>query len=337
MARKAFTLIELIIIVAILVITASAVLSTQTSFLVDTYLNTKTDEFIQNLKLSQSRAKSRFHNDSWSIYLDTPNNQFTLFKGSDYGTRDNAFDILTSLPDSLSISDISLTGGGSTITFDQASGYTSTDGTITFSNNQNNSSVITINNRGLIALNQTSGPTAITIFNETFPNTDTAWNGSIDTAQDQPSWQVIQGNGDNNDIQITTEAVGTSPSAGGHLTFEDADEGFQTPEQFDLVYHTIDLSGYNTVTLKYYWQSDDLDLGEGLRVAYSTDTTNGIDGTWVQLAEYLDPTDDLWSQASFSIPDAAALNTFTLRFSSKQDLTNEHLYIDDITLTGISN
>jgi hypothetical protein len=177
-----------------------------------------------------------------------------------------------------------------------------------------------------------------TIFHETFPNADGAWNGSGDTAQDEPGWVTYQGNGDPNDVQVSDEDVGASPSGGTHLTFEDADEGFGVPEQYDIAYVPINLEGFQNVIISYYWQSDDVDADEGLRVMYSTDTTNGIDGTWNLIAEYLNPaTDDVWTQEVFNLPNINAVSTFVLRFSSNSSVPNEHMYVDDVMLTGISN
>jgi len=184
----------------------------------------------------------------------------------------------------------------------------------------------------------TSAAGPVTIFHETFPNSDRRWNGSSDTAQDESGWIVYQGNGDINDVQVSNEDSGSSPSGGTHLTFEDCDQGWGSPESYDNVYVGIDLSGHNTVNLEYYWQSDDVDNNEGMRAAYSTDSTNGIDGSWTQLVEYSNPSpDDTWTQATFSIPDVSAVANFKLRFTSKSSRANEHMYVDDAKLTGIAN
>ena len=173
-----------------------------------------------------------------------------------------------------------------------------------------------------------------TIFNETFPSSDGAWNGSSDTAQDEPSWVVYQGSSDSNDVQVSNEDSGSSPSGGSHLTFEEANDGFQVPEQYDIAYVPINLEGYTNVTVSYYWQSDDVDANEGLRVAYSTDTTDGRDGIWTPIAQYINPTDNTWTQESFNLPDGDAVATFVLRFSSLSNGGNEHMYVDDILVTG---
>ncbi len=180
-------------------------------------------------------------------------------------------------------------------------------------------------------------PQRVTFFYETFPVADAAWNGSSDTAEDMSGWVTYQGAGDANDVQVSNEDVGASPSGGNHLTFEDADEGFQTPEQYDIAYVPVNLSSFTNVQLSYYWQTDDIDADEGLRVAYSTNTTNGINGTWTQIAQILDPTDDVWVEATYDIPAGAAVSTFVLRFSSNSSAAFKHVYVDDIKFIGVSS
>lgn len=98
----------------------------------------------------------------------------------------------------------------------------------------------------------------------------------------------------------------------------------------------IDLSGYSDVVIEYYWQSDDVDWGEGGRVAYSTDSTNGVNGTWIRIAEYINPMDDVWTKESYDLPDSACVANFKLRFSAKMSRTDEHMYFDDILITGVT-
>lgn len=182
----------------------------------------------------------------------------------------------------------------------------------------------------------TTTPPPIIIFDETFPNTDAAWNGSGDTAQDESVWGVRQGSGDPNDILISNSAVGLSPSGGTHLTFNDCDNGWGVPQLFDHTYISINLSGYQDVVIDYYWQSDDVDGSEGLLVEYSTNSTDGSNGTWTQIAIYNNPaTDDVWTHEVFNLPNIDAVSTFMIRFSSKSNANNENMYVDDITFTGV--
>ncbi|MBI4645131.1 MAG: hypothetical protein HY738_00705 [Bacteroidia bacterium] len=128
-----------------------------------------------------------------------------------------------------------------------------------------------------------------TIALETFPATASPWTG---TGQNL-SWTVVSCT----DIRVAsgTVAVGSAISGDPILTFKLATNGFLTPESAELCYTTLDLSAYSStgVKISYYWQTDDVDVGEGLRCAYSTNSTNGVDGTWTLLAEHLDPVDDV--------------------------------------------
>lgn len=194
--------------------------------------------------------------------------------------------------------------------------------------------------RRLVAMRYgTTLPSRELIFSENFPNADGAWDGdgNGDTAQDELGWYTIQGDGDPNDVQVNDEDMGSpTPSGGNHLTFEDCDHGFHSPEDYDLAYVGIDLSGYSDVVIEYYWQSDDVDWGEGGRVAYSTDSTNGVNGTWIRIAEYINPMDDVWTKESYDLPDSACVANFKLRFSAKMSRTDEHMYFDDILITGVT-
>ena len=175
-------------------------------------------------------------------------------------------------------------------------------------------------------------PSTVTIFHETFPNADGAWDGS---SQDESGWVTIQGDGDPDDIQVSDEDKGgSSPSGGNHLTFEDCDHGFHTPEDYDIAYVSINLSGYNGVEISYYRQSDDVDSDEGLRVAYSTDSTDGKNGTWTLMDEYINEADDVWLKDTYPLPDANCTANFKLRFSAKMGSPNEHMYVDDVMVTG---
>jgi len=175
------------------------------------------------------------------------------------------------------------------------------------------------------------------IFYEIFPSADYSWQGSGDTSQSEDGWVTEQGSADWDDIQISNEDVsaGTPPPSGGnHLNFEDCDDGFYWTEIYDLAYVPVDLSAYEDVILKYYWQSDDVDSGEGLRVAYSIDSTDGMDGTWYLLDEHINPTDDRWHKETIDIPNSATVSNFMLRFSSLSNLTSEHIFVDDVELRG---
>jgi len=186
---------------------------------------------------------------------------------------------------------------------------------------------------GNASASSASNGDATFLFFETFPNADSAWNGSADTTQEEAGWVTIQDTTtpDTNDVQVSDEDLGEpSPSGGNHLTFEDCDVGWGSPTDQDLAYVSIDLTSYTDLAISYYWQSDNVDAGEGLRVAHSTDSTDGKDGIWTQIAEYLDPTDDVWTKDTYDLPNEAAVANFKLRFSSRSNWWWEHMFVDDV-------
>jgi len=176
---------------------------------------------------------------------------------------------------------------------------------------------------------------ATTIFSETFPNADNPWDGSADTAQDEPGWLVAQGNGDTDDVRVSNVDVasGTQPPSGGnHLTFNDCDQGAAPPNAYDWAWVPIDLSAYSNCVLTYYWQDDDCDPSEGGRVDYSTDAVNGNSGTWTNIYTHINQDENDWYMETFNIPDVDAVATFSLRFSARCSSTQENFMFDDITI-----
>ncbi|MBU4255729.1 MAG: integrin alpha, partial [Candidatus Thermoplasmatota archaeon] len=173
----------------------------------------------------------------------------------------------------------------------------------------------------------------MTLFYETFPTASAAWDG---TGQDNPGWTVIQGSADADDIQVTDNAVitsGDTPSGLNYLEFFDCDDAFGSG--YDLAWVGIDLSGYTGVVISYYWQLDDTDAGEGVMAEYSTDSTNGVDGTWPDIASHLGTTPhDVWTQQTFNLDDAACVANFKLRFSGYMGATTEQAWIDDVKING---
>lgn len=148
--KKGFTLIELMMVSTYMIIIVSAVFSFQQGLLQGTNLRTKTNEIIQTLRLNQAKAISSDQDSQWGVYFDTDN--FIAFKGENYATRDPSFDEIIELPNTLSISNISLNGGVSNVTFEKVNGNTDNYGSIQISDN-NRSKSVSINPRGVIEQN----------------------------------------------------------------------------------------------------------------------------------------------------------------------------------------
>jgi len=145
---RGFTLIELLIVIGILAIVAVFSLPFLQTFQVSSDLNTYVNTVQKTLRRAHLQSIAGQNNDSWGVYFDTPAKKFILFKGSDYSTREQDYDIETEYPEIFSIA----TDFGNEIYFTQYSGQPSLVGTVILSGPNNKSESISINDIGLIQI-----------------------------------------------------------------------------------------------------------------------------------------------------------------------------------------
>ncbi|TSC75842.1 MAG: Uncharacterized protein G01um101430_12 [Parcubacteria group bacterium Gr01-1014_30] len=156
-----FTLTELLVVIGVLLIltgiSASAILVLQR----ESDLNRSADEVINALRLAQNRTLASEGADQWGVYFDNTGitHQYTLFKGSDYVSRDTSFDTTNKLASSVEIFDINL-GGGSEIVFERITGLASQFGSISLRLKSDTSRVreIFIQESGRVTLDQETSP-----------------------------------------------------------------------------------------------------------------------------------------------------------------------------------
>jgi prepilin-type N-terminal cleavage/methylation domain-containing protein len=153
--KKGFTLIELVVVIAIIVIIVSAGFTIRVGVLPDAILSTQTRQVLEGLKLAQIKSISRYKNSEWGVYfLDNTGSpdQWIIFKGSTYTSRDTAYDQITTLPSSLSFTSISF-NGTSELKFAQITGTPSTSGSLTLTSTENEAQTITVSARGVVDVN----------------------------------------------------------------------------------------------------------------------------------------------------------------------------------------
>lgn len=150
--KNGFTIIELLIVIGLLVIIFSTVFAIQGRFLVNTYLDTNTEQIVQQLRLAQMRSITKFEDSEWGVYF--AEDKFVLFKGADYESRDQSYDIVTNLPSSLILSSFDFNGDTDYIVFDKVSGETQNHGSLQIFDNQEGVNTILINKKGLTGVNE---------------------------------------------------------------------------------------------------------------------------------------------------------------------------------------
>ena len=142
MKKKGFTLIELILIVAVMSIVAAMTPTFYSRFLLQNSVANVKDQIAGSLRKAQIQSMTSKNADSWSVNYSS--NTITLYKGNNFGVRDPSFDETFAVNPSVSVS------GLTDLSFERVTGLpTPTSATITI-NSGNNSDTITVNSQGVV-------------------------------------------------------------------------------------------------------------------------------------------------------------------------------------------
>jgi len=118
--KGGFVLTELLVIIGILVILATLVNLSFSSFQKESALKNSTEEVISSLRLAQNKTLASEETSQWGVYFSTSTNQYVLFRGSEYAVRNPSFDEIKNLPGTVEIQEINTTG--SEVVFSRISG-----------------------------------------------------------------------------------------------------------------------------------------------------------------------------------------------------------------------
>jgi len=151
---KGFTLVETLVILGILIIITATALPAYRRFLKETDLTNSLEEIINTLKLAQSKTLASEEDSSWGVYFSTTSTPhgYTLFKGTDYASRDVSSDKEYNIPSLVEIYEINLAGANQEIVFDRLTGTTEQYGQISLRLKENvlETKIIIIENSGQI-------------------------------------------------------------------------------------------------------------------------------------------------------------------------------------------
>jgi len=123
------TLTESIITIGILVILITISIPVFRLFQRNSDLNNSTEEVINTLRLAQNKTLASEGASQYGVDFDDTSSphRYTLFKGSDYASRDVSLDEIYRIPETVEIYEIDL-GGGNEVIFDRITGMTSQSG-----------------------------------------------------------------------------------------------------------------------------------------------------------------------------------------------------------------
>lgn len=127
----AFTLVELVIVAAIIAILAAVTTPAFRYFQQKSDLNNSAQDLISALRLAQNKTAASQGQSQWGVYFSTSTspNQYTLFKGANYASRDTQFDEPRKLAAAVEIYQIDL-GGLSEVVFNKITGAAVSPGSL---------------------------------------------------------------------------------------------------------------------------------------------------------------------------------------------------------------
>ena len=142
--NSGMTLIELLLVIAIIAVLGVSTMSIGQKFLVDNYLQNKTNELVATLRTAQLNAMSGKENSQWGVTVT--NGQIILFKGSSYAGRDTDFDTSFKIPASIGITN-------DEIVFALVTGEPNKTANYNLSTNSGSGQTVSINQLGIIDVN----------------------------------------------------------------------------------------------------------------------------------------------------------------------------------------
>ncbi len=101
--EKGFTLIEVLLVVGVLAILLTLAIPVTIDFYKSQQLDTHTQGIIQTLRRAQLKAMSIEEDSSFGVFLT--NDNYILFRGNSFATRDAAFDEIFDLPVVITVQD----------------------------------------------------------------------------------------------------------------------------------------------------------------------------------------------------------------------------------------
>jgi len=155
---KAFTFIETLIVIGIIVLITGLTIPTFRYFQSDSVLNNNAQEIVSALRLAQSKTIASEFEDNWGIYFNP--DSYVLFKGVSFIDREPAYDKTYKLSKRAEIYEINLSLGGSEIVFERISGVVLNYGNISLrlKAEQDKTKQVYISNAGQVQLSEITVP-----------------------------------------------------------------------------------------------------------------------------------------------------------------------------------
>jgi len=139
----AFTLIEIVLVIALLVLILAFAAPIGWSFVAQNDLDVSVSVAAQNLRRAQALTAAGYGGSGWGVELQS--GQVILFQGSSFAGRNPDFDEVYNFPESLNV------GGAGEVDFQPLTGLPALPALLTFSNSESQTANITVNDIGMVS------------------------------------------------------------------------------------------------------------------------------------------------------------------------------------------
>lgn len=147
-SQKGFTVVEILLVVSISVILLAASGPALQTYLGKRSIDTWTLSLQDALRRARAQSVAGLNGTAYGVHVEADN--FVLFSGTTYAV-DPENEVAT-LPGTITLSNISLNGGGADIVFNRNTGETNQNGTVTVSYQSGGTKTVSINELGLVEL-----------------------------------------------------------------------------------------------------------------------------------------------------------------------------------------
>jgi prepilin-type N-terminal cleavage/methylation domain-containing protein len=142
MSQHGFTLVELLLSVAILTLLTGLSLPVYETFVRRNDLDLTTQSVVSSIRRAETYARANSGDSTWGV--EFLSSGVTLFKGASYATRDTTWDETISLPNTVTLS------GTSEIVFGKLSAAPNAVVSVTLSSTTNDARTVTVNGEGMV-------------------------------------------------------------------------------------------------------------------------------------------------------------------------------------------
>jgi prepilin-type N-terminal cleavage/methylation domain-containing protein len=141
-SQHGFTLLEVLLSVVILSMLAGLAVPVYETFMRRNDLDLTAQQLAASLRRAQTFARGTNRDSAWSVEVQP--SAVTLFQGTNFASRTQAFDETFSIPASVSV------GGLSEIQFAKLTAAPNTTGSITLTSTANSTRTVTVNAKGMV-------------------------------------------------------------------------------------------------------------------------------------------------------------------------------------------